>query len=66
MIRVGYTYEIQPAYSMDNGPRSLYDDVTGCMCEVVQVLREGDVEVQIQNVYDTVILPASRLAQKKY
>jgi len=46
--RIGRRVEIKPAYSMDTGTRSIWDEIAGCEGHIVAV--RGDyVDVQIKN-----------------
>lgn len=41
--------EIKPAYSMDTGDRSIWDEIAGLCGTVVAVNRDDTAEVQIKN-----------------
>lgn len=46
---VGRMVEIKPAYSMDTGTQSIWDEVAGLCGWITKVNRDDTVEVQIKN-----------------
>lgn len=47
-ILLGQRCEIRPAYSMDTGDHSIWDEIAGCECRVIAVRGEY-ADVQLRN-----------------
>lgn len=49
-LQVGSFVEVLPAYSMDTGDRSIWDDIAGCEAEVLEFRPDNDARVYIRGI----------------